>query len=1285
MRFFLLSLTLFVAANACSQVVISEFVANNGASFDDVDGDSSDWIELHNQGSQINLGGYSLTDDPAVPQKWTLPSGRFLGTNAYFVIFASGKDRAVLGQELHTNFLLESLGDYLALADPSGNIIQEFSPRYPSQKRDIAYGTGSGGRLGYLDPPTPNAANGPSLTDFVADTIFSLKRGFYSAPISVAITCATPGSSIRYTTNGTKPSAFSGVPYNGPITISSTTVLRALAYKSGLVPSNVDAQSYLFTGDIIRQPEMNSSIVNATAYRSEIQPGLRGLPVVSLSFNTSDLFGQNGIHNNPEFSGRSSEREVHFEYFNPADPLDSTHEPGGVRIHGGNSRLHPKKSFRLYFRNDYGKPRLKHDLFPGSSVDSFKHLLLRGGGHDAWTFRADWNQATLIRNEFLHRLQLSMGQPSPIGRMVSLYLNGDYWGVYELQELPHANYNADHHGGQPEDWDVLKHGAVVEAGNSTAWDDMIDLAQAGIASASDYAAIQEFVDLENFADSMIHRIWSSDEDWLAPEFRNGDEISSFGDDKNWYVARRSRNGAGKFFFYSWDAEMSMGIPFSASRSFQNDFTRVNNNNSPGIIYQALRQHEEFQLLFADRLHKHLFNDGALTMSKLNALWDPLEDIMQMPIVGESARWGVDSWSGNTPRGIPYSRNNQWRPAVSWVRSQFLVRRSSTVLNQFRNIGLYPRVTAPTPSPQGTLFANSISLSLTNSTAGATIFFTTDGNDPRLPSSSNSSVIPLVTDNQPVQILVPNAATSFIIGTTWRNIADPSNIASWLTEENGVGFEGSPASNPNYTNFINTTLTNMRFTNPSVYLRFKFDIPDQATLDSLNTLILKMRYDDGFVAYLNGTEIESQNVNASNWNSAASATHNDIDAIKYQSFDQSSDRGLLQVGDNVLVIHGFNRSTNDADFLIQAILEGDTGLLGGGLAESAQAYTGAIAIDQSTWIQTRTRDAAGTWSALTSLLYRIGTPASLDNLKITEIHYHPTDPATAEELALSSSDNDFEFLELQNVSAREIDLSFYHFTKGIDFTFPSGTSLAAGQFLLLVSNREAFLARYGSAAEPAIFGEFANDSNLSNKGERLALRDPLGTSLFSFTFDDDTPWPLTPDGGGPSLVLIDPLNTPETELDEGTRWRASFLNAGAPDLADAMSFDLWTRLVYGPLDGTDPTIAGPLVVPSGPGNLSNLMLYAQGQDLSNGEVTELNIVRITPNNNEEYLTLTFQIRDNLSSTVITPEVSEDLITWSPDIAIVSQSQNGDGTSIITVRDLVPLTSGQQRFIRLRGDR
>ncbi|MFM1560245.1 MAG: hypothetical protein ACKJSK_13105, partial [Roseibacillus sp.] len=225
--------------------------------------------------------------------------------------------------------------------------------------------------------------------------------------------------------------------------------------------------------------------------------------------------------------------------------------------------------------------------------------------------------------------------------------------------------------------------------------------------------------------------------------------------------------------------------------------------------------------------------------------------------------------------------------------------------------------------------------------------------------------------------------------------------------------------------------------------------------------------------------------------------------------------------------------------------------------------------------------------------------------------------------------------------------------------------------------------YGSTIAPAILGEFGNDTHLSNKGERLALLDAVGNFIFNFSFSDDPPWPTTPDGGGPSLVLIDPPNTPVNELGDGTRWRASLLAFGAPDLADTMSFELWTRMTYGPLDGTDPATAGPLVIPSGPGHLSNLMLYAQGQDLSNGAVSELNVIDVVIENGKQYLTLSFQIRNDLTgiSSVVT-EVSEDLINWSPAVEVVSQTENGDGTTTITVRDFISQSSSRQRFIRLR---
>ncbi len=1271
---------------ATGQLVISEIVANNKNTIDDVDGESSDWIEILNTGPQINLGGYSLTDDPAVPGKWVFPGGQFLGSNSYLIVFASGKDRAALRQQLHTNFSLDSDGEYLALCDPSGNVIDEFAPSFPSVKRDIGYGIGNDGTRGYLYPATPGRANGDPLTGFVADTVFSHQRGFYDEPIEVTISSATPEAIIRYTTSGREPTRNFGQIYTGPVVIDSTTVLRAIAYRSDMVPTNVDAKSYLYPEDIVEQSEMNSAVVNSTSYRGEIRSALTQLPVVSVSFNPTDLFGAGGIHNNPTLSGSVSEREAHFEFFDPANAEDSTHEPAGIRIHGGNARRHPKKPFRLYFRSDYGQSRLNHRLFPGSPVDSFKSILLRGGGHDAWTFRDDWDNASFIRNEFLHRIQQDMGQPSPYGRMVSLFLNGDYWGLYELQEFPHEHLNADHHGGDPEDWDVLKHGAEVEAGDSVAWDELINLAENGIESDSDYASIQRFIDIDNFADAMIHRIWSSDEDWLAPATRNGQSISTFSDDKNWYVARKSRNGEQPFIFYTWDAEMSMGIPFSRNnstgqpnpRSWENNFTRVDNSNSPGIIYDALRQHPEFQLRFADRLHKHLFNKGALSVERLQGHWDRLVETVRTPVVGESARWGLDTWTG-APRRTAYTRNAQWLPAVNWVRSQFLVNRSNTILSQFNEVGLYPDVVAPMPSLQDTLFPDPVNLTLRTTTRGATIYLTTDGTDPRVVNTQN--IFPFVTDDHPVEAHVPTEESNAEIGTTWRQVEDPSNIDEWVTGPNGVGYERFPNSNPSYDPFIQTELTEMYSINASAYVRYKFTVPDQPTIDSLESLILRIRYDDGFTAYLNGVEIESRNASSSQWNALASASHSDSLARDYINFDQTSALDLLKPGENILAIHGFNRTNRSSDFLIQAVLEGNTGAAGGSVSPTAKAYDGRMLLDRTTWLKARTRRIDGTWSALLDMFYQIGTPANFDNLKITEIHYHPTDPETEAELALSDSDNDFEFIELQNVTDGEIDLSLCRFDKGIDFQFPVGTYLAAGQKALIVSNRAAFLARYGPSVEPSLFGEFATDTNLSNKGERLGLEDAAGDRIFSFPYDDKTPWPTLPDGSGPSLVLIDPLGTPEEQLDEGARWRAAHLDHGAPGLADDWSYQLWTRKFFGPLDGSDPLLTGPDLVP-GPGGLSNFMLYAQGYDLGSTAAHQLSIVDMDRLNDSLHLTLTYQLRSDLTGATVTPEVSRDLQTWSPDVVVVSEEQNGDGTTTITVRDSQPITSGEDRYIRIR---
>ncbi len=1055
-----------------SEPLISEFLASNGKTLIDEDGDSSDWIEITNSSpAPIDLSDFSLSDDESLPQKWSFPTGTSIAGNGRLLVFASGKNKRNPSSELHTNFSLSASSDSLLLSNENGVILSQFL-NYPPQRTDISYGSHSDSSTAYFDPPTPGETNGTPLLSLVADPIFSQTRGFQTNPFTLVLSTPTTGASIHYTTDGSEPSPSNGTLYTNPISISSTTVIRAIAFEDSRVPSRISTSSYFFRSDIIEQSNMLKEITESPNYQDEALTALTALPAVSLSFPNDLVFGSTGIHSNPLERGRESERRIHFEYFDPNSPSDQIGEPAGLRIHGGNAREHPKKPFRLYFRNEYGNNRLNHPLFPESPVQSFKSLVLRGGGHDGWTFRRDWNQATFIRNLFLHDLQRAMGQPSPNGKYVNLFLNGEYWGLYVIHEFAHEHYNADHHGGDPNDWDIIKHENQIEAGDRDAWNQLIELAENGINSPNDYEAIQEFLDLENFADAMIHRIWSSDQDWLSPYFLNGDSQPSFPDDKNWYVGRKSRNGTSKFYFYSWDAEMSMGVPFRANRSTNYDFTQVSNPNSPGIIYDALRKYPDFQIFFADRLQKHFFNDGELTVSKLRQLWDQHTNRIRTPIVAESARWGTQVWR-DPDRPIPFTRNGEWLPATRWVRATFLRNRSDIVLEQFRNINLFPDFDTPSFSPFSNQDNQPLSVSLSSQNSSFKIFYTTNGSDPR------------------------------------------------------------------------------------------------------------------------------------------------TDGILYQQ---------------------------------------------------------PIEISESTILKARVQNSSGLWSALTESFYQVGEIANSENLTITEIHYHPLGPETPEEFATSIEPRDYEFLELHNTSNNIINLSNYQFTEGIAFTFPDGTTLQPGQRGTLVGNRSAFLARYGPSIENTILGEFENNTNLSNGGETLTLRNSDGEVIFDFTYNDAPPWPTTPDGTGHTLVLINPL-TPSNELGIPSVWRQSIPTHGAPGREDQLSFRIWALQTYGPIVG--PTTI-PTVTPPGQ-NLSNLVHFVQGRDLNN---EPLQSVAKISEGGLEYPKLTYQARTDLKEYQMRPEVSQDLINWSNSVIGLNSTVNPDGTSTFQLRGTEPISATNRFFFRIR---
>ncbi len=213
--------------------VISEFMADNNSTLADEDGQFSDWIEIHNPtAAPINLSGYFLTDNKSDPTLWPFPSVA-LPAGGHLLVFASGKNRANPAATLHASFQLDKAGEYLALVGPGPVVLQAFDP-FPAQRGDVSHGV-LGGDLAFVTSmghPTPGALN-DSAPPPPARVEFSRDSGFFTEPFVVTLFSATSDAVIRYTLNGSAPSATNGFIYGGPIAINGTTRVRAVALADG--------------------------------------------------------------------------------------------------------------------------------------------------------------------------------------------------------------------------------------------------------------------------------------------------------------------------------------------------------------------------------------------------------------------------------------------------------------------------------------------------------------------------------------------------------------------------------------------------------------------------------------------------------------------------------------------------------------------------------------------------------------------------------------------------------------------------------------------------------------------------------------------------------------------------------------------------------------------------------------------------------------------------------------------------------------------------------------------
>lgn len=610
----------------------------------------------------------------------------------------------------------------------------------------------------FFAPPTPGTANGFGYEGLVADTKFSVDRGFYDTPFSLSITCATAGAEIRWTTNGSAPTPTSGTLYTAPLLVTNTTFLRAAAFLPGYVPSDVDTHTYLFLSQVLRQSatqpgyptawqgsypadyEMDPNIVNSARYGPTLSNDLRSIPTLSLVTEHLGLWSSStGIYPNATSVGASWERAASVELILPEGTNGSTAFAVncGVRMQGNASRDNartPKHAFRLLFKSGYGPAKLRYEWFPDSPVRQFDNIVLRAGFCDTWSTRYSDTTAIpggmgtryrpedsiYIRDTWMKDSQLAMGWHSARNNFVHLYINGLYWGLYNPCERMDASHFTEYFGGREMDWDVLSGDATydfatLKDGTKDAWNELMALVNAGITNEVAYQAVQQLVDVDQLIDFMLLHFHGEAEDWPH---------------HNWYVARRRPTNdipATKWFITVWDQEIVCDQLVARNR------IEVNNADTPARIYGQLRAWPEFRVRFGDRVHRHLFNGGALTASNCVRRLDARAAQIDRAIVGESARWGDArefAIGANPATGKTFTRDEWWVPELQKLCTNWFPRQQGITLERLRTAGLYPPLGAPEFNQFGGGVPAGFSLAMLHTNATGTIFFTVDGSDPR---------------------------------------------------------------------------------------------------------------------------------------------------------------------------------------------------------------------------------------------------------------------------------------------------------------------------------------------------------------------------------------------------------------------------------------------------------------------------------------------------------------------------------------------------------------------------
>lgn len=600
-----------------SDVVINEFSAANYDQFFDNFGEDEDWIELYNTtNASIDLSGYYLSDKPDNPTKWQFPDGISIGANDHLLIWASKRD-AVFGNDIHTSFKITQTrgSEGVVLADPNGTILDVHELDDPNQV------THSRGRItdgadtwGIFRLPSPDAPNINPMPEYAQKPTITPEPGSYNNDIVVSIDDIDPETTVYYTTDGSEPDQGGNI-YTEPFLISNTTVVKAIAIHSDpAIPNSFVDYSTFFIND------------NHT------------VKVISIAGNQlNELMDGNFI--DPWGS---------FELFNEEGERvgDVT---GEYNKHGNDSWAYDQRGIDFISRDEFGDDwAVKNEIFDQFNLtnrDRFQRLILKAAANDNYPFE---DGGAMIRDAYVHTwsaladLELDERTYEPC----ILYVNGAYWGVYEIREkVDDSDFTDEYYDQDTYDLDFLKTWGNTweEFGSRVEWDELTAyIANNDMADPVNYAWVEERLEVLSLIDYIILHAHNVSADWL-----NWNTA--------WWRGNNLEGEARKWRYILWDEDATFGhyinytgIPDTGPEADPCDPEEIGFTDFEGHVemFTDLLENEEFLTLYISRYAD--MNNTFFSCDFMIGLLDSMIMKIEPEMTRHVNRWGgsISEWEDN---------------------------------------------------------------------------------------------------------------------------------------------------------------------------------------------------------------------------------------------------------------------------------------------------------------------------------------------------------------------------------------------------------------------------------------------------------------------------------------------------------------------------------------------------------------------------------------------------------------------------------------------------------------